>query len=34
MLWDANAKSATKIRRERKDGKGIRVSKKSGEVIK
>lgn len=34
MLWDAKAKSATKIRRERKDGKGIRVSKKSSEIIK
>jgi large subunit ribosomal protein L24 len=34
MLWDAKAKTATKIRRERKEGKGIRVSKKSGEVIK
>ena len=34
MLWDAKAKSATKIRRERKDGKAIRISKKSGEVIK
>ena len=34
MLWDAKAKAATKIRRERKDGKAIRISKKSGEVIK
>lgn len=34
MLWDAKAKSGTKVRRERKEGKGIRVSKKSGEVIK
>lgn len=34
MLWDAKAKEGTKVRRERKDGKAIRVSKKSGEVIK
>ncbi|UAY52622.1 50S ribosomal protein L24 [Ferruginibacter albus] len=34
MLWDAKAKAATKIKRERKDGKLIRVSKKSGEAIK
>ncbi|MBK6330767.1 MAG: 50S ribosomal protein L24 [Bacteroidetes bacterium] len=34
MLWDAKAGAATKIKRERKDGKAIRISKKSGEVIK
>jgi large subunit ribosomal protein L24 len=34
MLWDAKANSGTKIRRERKDGKAIRISKKSGEGIK
>jgi len=34
MLWDAKAKAPARIRRERKDGKAIRVSKKSGEVIK
>ncbi|MBK8145363.1 MAG: 50S ribosomal protein L24 [Bacteroidetes bacterium] len=34
MLWDAKAGAATKVKRERKDGKAIRVSKKSGEVIK
>ncbi|MBL7771271.1 MAG: 50S ribosomal protein L24 [Chitinophagaceae bacterium] len=34
MLWDAKAKSGTKVKRDRKDGKAIRISKKSGEVIK
>jgi large subunit ribosomal protein L24 len=34
MLWDAKAKAATKIKRERKDDKVVRISKKSGEVIK
>lgn len=34
MLWDPKAKEATKVRRERKDGKALRISKKSGEVIK
>lgn len=34
MLWDAKAKAGVRVRRERKDGKAIRVSKKSGEVIK
>lgn len=34
MLWDAKAKAPVKIRRERKDGKAVRISKKSGEVIK
>jgi large subunit ribosomal protein L24 len=34
MLWDAKAGAGTKIKRERKEGKLIRVSKKSGEAIK
>ncbi|HSY60387.1 MAG TPA: 50S ribosomal protein L24 [Cytophaga sp.] len=34
MLWDAKAGAGTKVKRDRKDGKLIRVSKKSGEVIK
>jgi large subunit ribosomal protein L24 len=34
MLWDAKAGAATKIKRSRVDGKLVRVSKKSGEVIK
>ncbi len=34
MLWDAKAGVATKIKRTRENGKLIRVSKKSGEVIK
>lgn len=35
MLWDAKEKSGVRIRRERNDdGKSVRISKKSGEVIK
>jgi large subunit ribosomal protein L24 len=34
MLWDAKSKSATKIKRSRETGKLVRISKKSGEVIK
>lgn len=34
MLWDAKAGSATKLKRDRREGKLVRVSKKSGEVIK
>ena len=34
MLWDAKAGAATKIKRTRIEGKLVRVSKKSGEVIK
>jgi len=34
MLWDAKSKAGTKVRTERKDGKAMRISKKSGEVIK
>lgn len=34
MLWDAKAGAATKVSRTRVEGKLVRVSKKSGEVIK
>ena len=34
MLWDAKADAATKIKRTRVEGKLVRVTKKSGEVIK
>jgi large subunit ribosomal protein L24 len=34
MLWDAKAGAGAKIRRSREEGKLIRVSKKSEEVIK
>jgi len=35
MLWDAKEKSGSKVSRERNDdGKAVRISKKSGEVIK
>ena len=34
MLWDAKAGAATKIKRTRVDGKLVRITKKSGEVIK
>lgn len=34
MLWDAKLKLPTKVKRQRTEGKLIRVSKKSGEVIK
>ena len=33
MLWDAKAGAAAKVKRTRENGKLIRVSKKSGEVI-
>jgi large subunit ribosomal protein L24 len=33
-LWDAKKGEATKIKRTRENGKLVRVSKKSGEVIK
>ncbi len=33
MLWDAKAGSATKVKRDRKEGKLVRIAKKSGEVI-
>lgn len=34
MLWDAKSGQATKVKRDRVNGKLIRISKKSGEVIK
>lgn len=34
MLWDAKTGASTKIKRERRDGKLVRIAKKSGEVIK
>lgn len=34
MLWDAKAGAATKVKRTRENGKLVRVSKKSNEVIK
>ena len=33
MLYDAKEKGGTKIRRERENGKTVRISKKSGEKI-
>jgi len=34
MLWDAKSGAGSKVKRTREDGKLVRVSKKSGEVIK
>jgi large subunit ribosomal protein L24 len=34
MLWDAKSGTGTKAKRTRENGKLVRVSKKSGEVIK
>jgi large subunit ribosomal protein L24 len=34
MLWDVKKGEATKIKRSRETGKLVRISKKSGEVIK
>jgi large subunit ribosomal protein L24 len=34
MLWDAKAGAASKVKRDRQDGKLVRIAKKSGEVIK
>ena len=34
MLWDAKKEAGTKVKRTRENGKLVRVSKKSGEVIK
>jgi large subunit ribosomal protein L24 len=34
LLWDAKTGGATKIKRSRVEGKLVRISKKSGEVIK
>ena len=33
MLWDAKAGAATKVKRNREEGKLVRVSKKSGGII-
>jgi len=33
MLWDAKAKAPAKVKREKENGKSVRVSKKSGEKI-
>ena len=33
MLWDAKEKAPSKVRRERENGKTVRISKKSGEKI-
>ena len=33
MLWDAKAKAPAKVKRERENGKAVRISKKSGEKI-
>lgn len=33
QLWDAKASAPTRVTRERKDGKVVRISKKSGEQI-
>ncbi len=34
MLWDAKAGAGTRVKRERKDGKAVRISKKSNSEIK
>jgi large subunit ribosomal protein L24 len=34
MLWDAKAKAPVRVKRERKEGTFVRISKKTGEVIK
>ena len=34
QLWDAKSGGPSKVRRERQDGKLVRIAKKSGEVIK
>ena len=34
MLWDAKTSAPTKVKRARETGKLVRISKKSGEVIK
>ena len=33
MLWDAKSKAPAKVKRERENGKTVRISKKSGEKI-
>jgi large subunit ribosomal protein L24 len=34
MLWDVKSGAATRVKRDRQDGKLVRIAKKSGEVIK
>ncbi len=34
MFWDAKASAPAKVKRSREEGKLVRISKKSGEVIK
>ena len=34
MLWDAKSGGPSKVKRERKEGKLVRIAKKSGEAIK
>lgn len=34
MLWDAKAKAPARIKRERKEGNFVRISKKTGEEVK
>ena len=34
MLWDVKTGAATRVKRDRQDGKLVRIAKKSGEVIK
>ncbi len=34
MLWDAKTGGPTKVKRDRQEGKLVRIAKKSGEVIK
>ncbi|HVW60846.1 MAG TPA: 50S ribosomal protein L24 [Puia sp.] len=34
LLWDAKSGAAAKVKRSRENGKLVRISKKSGEVIK
>ena len=33
MLWDAKAKAPSKVKRQREEGKTLRIFKKSGEKI-
>jgi large subunit ribosomal protein L24 len=33
MLWDATAKAPSKVKRERVEGKGVRILKKSGSKL-
>lgn len=34
MLWDAKSKAGVRIKRERKEGNFVRISKKTGEEVK